>query len=104
MIIVKTSNGDHFVNEAEVLQVAHNKAKSQVVIWPSRWCDPTFVTDHFVIEDVKSIIYHPDKWKDQYSWSDDLQSKYISMYDDYIGMQNEIARLKEKLRDFGCEL
>ena len=104
MIIVKTSNGDHFVNEAEVLQVAHNKAKAQVVIWPSRWCDPTFVTDHFVIEDVESIIYQPDKRKNQCSWSDDLQSKYISIYDDYREMQNEIARLRAKLRDYGCEL
>ena len=34
----------------------------------------------------------------------DILSKYISMYDEYIGMQNEIARLRAKLRDFGCEL
>ena len=27
-----------------------------------------------------------------------------AMYDEYIGMQNEIARLKAKLRDYGCEL
>lgn len=101
MIIVKTSNGDHFVNEAEVIQVAHNKAKAQVVIWPSKWCDPTFVTDHFIIEHVESVIYtnvdHTVKYEDQ--------SKYIlSMYDEYIGMQNEIARLRAKLRDYGCEL
>ena len=104
MIIVKTSNGDRFINEAEVLQVAHDKAKSQVVIWPKSWCNPTLVTDHFVIEDVESIIYQPDKWKNECSWSDDLQSKFISMYDDYREMQNEVARLRAKLRDFGCEL
>ena len=122
MIIVKTNNGDRFINEAETLQVSHNKDKALVEVWPSRWGNQQQQPQYYIIEHVESVIYtnadqtvkYEDKGseveklkkriEDGYIFSKDLQSKYISMYDEYIGMQNEIARLKEKLRDFGCEL
>lgn len=122
MIIVKTNNGDRFINEAETLQVSHNKDKALVEVWPSRWGNQQQQPQYYIIEHVESVIYtnadqtvkYEDKGseveklkkriEDGYIFSKDIQSKYISMYDEYIGMQNEIARLKEKLRDFGCEL
>jgi len=122
MIIVKTNNGDRFINEAETLQVNHNKDKALVEVWPSRWGNQQQQPQYYIIEHVESVIYtnadqtvkYEDKGseveklkkriEDGYIFSKDIQSKYISMYDEYIGMQNEIARLKEKLRDFGCEL
>ena len=36
--------------------------------------------------------------------SEGYQLGWESMYDECIEMQNEIARLRAKLRDFGCEL
>lgn len=101
MIIVKTNNCDRFINEAETLQVIHNKDKAEVEVWPSRWGNQPHQLQNFIIEHVESVIYtnvdHTVKYEDQ--------SKYIlSMYDEYIGMQNEIARLRAKLRDYGCEL
>ena len=122
MIIVKTSNGDRFINEAETLQVSHNKDKALVEVWPSRWGNQQQQPQYYIIEHVESVIYtnadqtvkYEDKGseveklkkqiEDGYIFSKDIQSKYISMYDEYIGMQNEIARLRAKLRDFGCEL
>ena len=120
MIIVKTNNGDRFINEAETLQINHIKDKAQVEVWPSRWSNQQQQPQYYIIEHVESVIYttQETKWKDEgseletlkkrledgYIFSKDIQSKYISMYDEYIGMQNEIARLRAKLRDFGCEL
>ena len=122
MIIIKTNNGDRFINEAETLQVSHNKDKALVEVWPSKWGNQPHQPQYYIIEHVESVIYtnadqtvkYEDKGseveklkkriEDGYIFSKDIQSKYISMYDEYIGMQNEIARLKEKLRDFGCEL
>ena len=122
MIIVKTNNGDCFINEAETLQINHIKDKAQVEVWPSRWSNQQQQPQYYIIEHVESVIYtnadqtvkYEDKGseveklkkriEDGYIFSKDIQSKYISMYDDYIGMQNEIARLRAKLRDFGCEL
>ena len=100
MIIVKTNNGDRFINEAETLQINHIRDKAQVEVWPSRWGNQQQQPQYYIIEHVESVIYTNADQTVKY----EDQSKYISMYDDYIGMQNEIARLKAKLRDFGCEL
>ena len=101
MIIVKTNNGDRFINEAETLQVSHNKDKAEVEVWPSKWGNQPHQLQNFIIEHVESVIYTNADQTVKY----EDQSKYIlSMYDEYIGMQNEIARLRAKLRDYGCEL
>ena len=122
MIIVKTNNGDRFINEAETLQINHIRDKAQVEVWPSRWGNQQQQPQYYIIEHVESVIYtnadHTVKYEEKCSeveelknildnrleWGMNLQSKYISMYDEYIGMQNEIARLRAKLRDYGCEL
>ena len=96
MIIVKTSNGDHFVNEAEVLQVAHDKAKAQVVIWPRSWCNPTFVTDHFAIEDVESVIYtnadQTVKYEIKGSKLEELEARNSELYEHGNIMRTELLK------------
>ena len=116
MIIVKTNNGDHFVNEAETLQVSHNKDKALVEVWPSRWGNQQQQPQYYIIEHVESVIYttQETKWKDEGSELETLKKrlKDISqLVDQYrkketenIILENRIARLQEKLRDFGCEL
>ena len=43
--------------------------------------------------------------KEAEEWLKSLKERYtLKPSDESIGMQNEIARLKAKLRDFGCEL
>ena len=57
MIIIKTTNGDRFINEAETLQVSHVKDKSQVEVWPSNWGHQQTIPEFFVIENVEKVIY-----------------------------------------------
>ena len=122
MIIVKTNNGDRFVNEAETLQVSHNKDKAEVEVWPSRWGNQQQVPQYFVITHVESVIYTSDtqaierkdegseveelkkKLNDRLEWSCDLRDRYMKIEEERDMLQDEVARLRAKLRDFGCEL
>ena len=116
MIIVKTSNGDRFINEAETLQVSHNKDKALVEVWPSRWGNQQQQPQYYIIEHVESVIYttQETKWKDegleletlkkQLRDINQLVDKYRKKETENILLEDKIARLQEKLRDFGCEL
>ena len=116
MIIVKTSNGDRFINEAETLQVSHNKDKALVEVWPSRWGNQQQQPQYYIIEHVESVIYttQETKWKDDGSELETLKKRLediCKLVDQYreketenIILENRIARLQEKLRDYGCEL
>ena len=116
MIIVKTNNGDRFINEAETLQVSHNKDKAQVEVWPSLWGNQQQQPQYYIIEHVESVIYttQETKWKDEGFELETLKKRLRDVYqlmDQYrkketenIILEDKIARLQEKLRDFGCEL
>ena len=116
MIIVKTSNGDRFINEAETLQVSHIKDNALVEVWPSRWGNQQQQPQYYIIEHVESVIYttQETKWKDEGSELETLKKRLediCKLMDQYrkketenISLENRIARLQEKLRDFGCEL
>lgn len=67
MIIVRTNNGDRFINEEETLQVIHNKDIATVEVWPSRWLDQK-QPQSYLIEHVESVQYLHGKgiqWKDE---------------------------------------
>ena len=116
MIIVKTNNGDRFINEAETLQVSHNKDKALVEVWPSRWGNQQQQPQYYIIEHVEAVIYttQETKWKDegleletlkkQLRDINQLVDKYRKKETENILLEDKIARLQEKLRDFGCEL
>ena len=116
MIIVKTSNSDRFINEAETLQVIHNKDKAEVEVWPSKWGNQPHQIQNYIIEHVESVIYttQETKWKDEGSELETLKKRLedvCRLVDQYrkketenIILEDRIARLQEKLRDFGCEL
>ena len=99
MIIVKTNNGDRFINEAETLQVSHNKDKALVEVWPSKWGNQQQQPQYYIIEHVESVIYttQETKWKDEGSELETLKTENFIL-------ENRIVQLQEKLRDFGCEL
>ena len=63
MIIVKTKNGDRFINDKAVTIVEHNKEKAQV----SYFCDDSEIGCD--INDVECVIYNneaqPISWKDE---------------------------------------
>ena len=116
MIIVKTNNGDRFINEAETLQVSHIKDKAMVEVWPSRWGNQQQQPQYYIIEHVESVIYttQETKWKDEGSELETLKKRLkdiCQLVDQYrkketenIILENRIVQLQEKLRDFGCEL
>jgi len=116
MIIVKTNNGDRFINEAETLQINHIRDKAQVEVWPSRWGNQQQQPQYYIIEHVESVIYttQETKWKDegleletlkkQLRDINQLVDKYRKKETENILLEDKIARLQEKLRDFGCEL
>jgi DNA repair ATPase RecN len=116
MIIVKTTNGDCFINEVETLQVNHIRDNALVEVWPSRWCNQQLQSQYYIIENVESVIYttQETKWKDEGSELETLKKrfreinqlvdKYRKKETENILLEDKIARLQEKLRDFGCEL
>ena len=116
MIIVKTNNGDRFINEAETLQINHIRDKAQVEVWPSRWGNQQQPPQYYIIEHVESVIYttQETKWKDEGLELETLKKRFREinqLVDQYrkketenIILEDRIARLQEKLRDFGCEL
>jgi hypothetical protein len=68
MIIIKTKDGDHFINEKEVIEVAHDKNSATVFYYGQN-------AGSNRIENVESIIYNDEKTDDA------LTEK--EMYDDY---------------------
>lgn len=101
MIIVKTTNGDRFINEAECLQVNHLRDTATVEVWPAGWGkNRQYETPrYYIIQNVEAVIYttSPKDWHDKGSAIRKLEEQR-SQYRDCI------ERLKAKLRDFGCEL
>ena len=108
MIIVKTTNGDRFINDAETLQVSHVKDKAQVEVWPSRWGNQQQQPQYFVIEHVEAVIYtnaaQATQWKDEGSELEKLKAKYDEhmewsgkLRDEYMKMMQERDELKERL-------
>ena len=106
MIIVKTKNGDRFINEAETLQVSHVKDKAQVEVWPSRWGNQQQQPQYFVIEHVEAVIYtnaaQATQWKDEGSEvqrlmkSLDEQREWGNkMRDEYLKIEQERDELKK---------
>jgi signal recognition particle GTPase len=67
MIIVKTNNGDRFINEAETLQINHIRDNALVEVWPSRCGNQQQQPQYYIIEHVESVIYttQETKWKDE---------------------------------------
>ncbi len=100
MIIVKTKNGDHFINDKSVIEVQHDREKAVV----NCYCANGYFSHH---EDVEGVIYtndaQPTLWKDEGSEIQRL-TKLLSeqrewgekMRDEYMKMEHERDELKAK--------
>ena len=114
MIIVKTSNSDRFINEAETIQVSHNKDKALVEVWPSRWGNQQQQPQYYIIENVESVIYttQETKWKDEGSEiqrlksiiekkdkeADQMLERSLFMREWFYIYQNAFDEIKDKTR------
>ena len=101
MIIVKTTNGDRFINEAECLQVNHLRNIATVEVWPARWGEnrQQAMPQYYLIQNVEAVIYTTS----QKDW-EDKGSELEKLENDASEMSKIINRYRSKLRDFGCEL
>jgi hypothetical protein len=108
MIIVKTKNGDRFINEAETLQVSHIKDKETVEVWPSRWGNQQIQPQCFEIRNVEQVIYtdHPHEvdWVDNGSELEKLKAQYDEHLEcgkeiraKYMDLMNECDEMRERL-------
>ena len=101
MIIVKTKNGDHFINEKAVREVLHDREKAVVDCWGANG----YYSHH---EDVEGVIYtndaQPTSWKDEGSEIQRLAKSLDEqiewgkkMRDEYMKMEQERDELKERV-------
>lgn len=101
MIIVKTKNGDRFINDKAVTMVAHDREKAVVNAHGENGA-------YYHIEDVEGIIYtndaQPTSWKDEGSEiqrlmkSLDEQREWGNkMRDEYLKIELERDELKERV-------
>ena len=101
MIIVKTKNGDRFINDKAVAMVAHDRDKAVVNAYGDKgvW---------FHVEDVEGVIYNNDvqpvHWKDEGSEIQRLRESLDEqrewgnkMRDEYLKIEQERDELKERL-------
>jgi hypothetical protein len=103
MIIVKTKNGDRFINDKAVTMVEHDREKAVVNVYGDKGV-------FFHIEDVEGIIYtndaQPTSWKDEGSEiqrlmkSLDEQREWGNkMRDEYLKIEQERDELKARLAE-----
>ena len=108
MIIVKTKNGDRFINDKAVTMVEHDRENAVVNAYGDN-----VVFSH--IEDVESVHYtnevQPTSWKDvgsevqqlmksleeQSELRRKLYEEYLKVQDEYLKLEMERDELKERL-------
>ena len=108
MIIVKTTNGDRFINDSETLLVSHIKDKAQVEVCVTVRSEKQTQPRPYIIEHVEAVIYtnaaQATQWKDEGSELEKFKSKYYDhmewsgkLRDEYIKIEQERDELKERL-------
>ena len=101
MIIVKTKNGDRFINDKAVTMVEHDREKAVVHVHGDKGM-------FFRIEDVEGIIYtndaQPTSWNDEGSEiqrlkkaNEELSEWGGRMRDEYLKIEQERDELKERV-------
>ena len=94
MIIIKTNNGSHFVNDKMVRKVWHDRENAKVWI-----TDGNGGLEN--IADVEMVTYTSDMMKVDYQ---DKGSMVEHLEQQHSELCNLLERYRAKLRDFGCEL
>ena len=94
MIIVKTQNGSHLINDKAVRKVWHDKNNAKVWI-----TDMNGGIEN--IADVEMVTYTSDMMKVDY---EDKGSMVEYLEQQRSELCNLLERYRAKLRDYGCEL
>lgn len=120
MIIIKTSNGDRFVNEAETLMVTHNKDAAIVTVHPKSWSNE--FPSSIQIQNVESVTYatadqlgkYVDKGSqveklqkelsEQLEWGSNIREKYMEMELECDQLKERLAKLEPQPKDYENDL
>ena len=107
MIIIKTKNGDHFINEKAVTEVTHDREHATASYYGANGCFNN-------IADVDGIIYtndaQPTSWKDEGSeiqrlmksldeqreWADKMRYEHLQMMQERDELKERVAQLEPK--------
>ena len=107
MIIVKTKNGDRFINDKAVTMVEHDRERAAVKAYGDNGV-------FFHIKDVEGIIYtndaQPTSWKDEGSeiqrlmkllderreWADKMRDEYLKIEQERDELKERVAQLEPK--------
>ena len=101
MIIVKTKNGDRFINDKAVTMVGHDRENAEVNVYGDK-------DVYYFLKDVEGIIYtndaQPTSWKDEGSeiqrmkkLLDEQREWGNKMRDEYLKIEQERDELKERV-------
>ena len=106
MIIVKTTNGDQFINDATVNRVAHNRDTHTVTI--HKGTVGTFQYAEHTIEHVEGVIYTNEaqatQWQDEGSVIKKMQD-VIDKQKHELGFLSEmVKRLQSDLRHYSSNI
>lgn len=106
MIIIKTTNGDQFINDATVNRVAHNRDTHTVTI--HKGTVGTFEYAEHTIEHVEGVIYTNEaqatSWSDEGSLIKKMQD-VIDKQKHELGFLNEqVKRLQSDLRHYSSDI
>jgi len=95
MIIVKTKNGDSFINDKAVTMVDHDREYAAVTVYRDGDKDGA----SYVIEDVESIIYtndaQPTEWKEDGSEIQRLKAEIVKEKKEYSQLCVHFSYLRE---------
>lgn len=101
MIIVKTNNGDRFINEKETICVTHNKGNATVEVKLSRRGNRKQPAELYIIENVESVQYLHGKdiqWKDEGSKVEKLKTTIENKNMVINSKDKEISRIIRRAR------
>ena len=106
MIIIKTTNGDQFINDATVNRVAHNRNTHTVTI--HKGTVGTFQYAEHTIEHVEGVIYTNEaqatQWQDEGSLIKKLQDIIDQQKHELEFLGEMVKRLQSDLRHYSSNI
>ena len=106
MIIIKTTNGDQFINDATVNRVAHNRNTHTVTI--HKGTVGTFEYAEHTIEHVEGVIYTNEaqatQWQDEGSLIKKMQDVIDQQKHELEFLGEMVKRLQSDLRHYSSDI
>ena len=106
MIIIKTNNGDRFVNDAETLMVIHDKETARVTVHLKSWRNKQPAPFHIL--NVEAVVYvndaQPTNWLDEGSAVEGLKKKLNDVDRWSKSMEKQLKAVKDDLLHFAHDM